>query len=237
MAFRRKDDHKYRASETDTRLTRFRPKYKASHDKASERELPEICRYCVNAHKLFDSETMLCEKKGVVSCRYTCRRFVYDPLKHVPFQAPTVFDEDMVMPTLDDISLSDELQTPQERAGQPSESGTDTESGKATVKDTAADTAYLPDNGDIAGEEKTAAFADSYPADRYSGETSADNSTSDKPVDHTAGGKGIDDGIPSDIGAGDGTYLPGSTDSEKNETAEHVTSQFGMESLWCDTSK
>ena len=64
MAFRRKDDHRYRASDSDTRLTRFRPKYKAAHDKSSERELPEICRYCVRAHKLFDSDTMLCERKG-----------------------------------------------------------------------------------------------------------------------------------------------------------------------------
>lgn len=39
MAFRRKDDHRYRASDSDTRLTRFRPKYKAAHDKSSEREL------------------------------------------------------------------------------------------------------------------------------------------------------------------------------------------------------
>ena len=144
MAFRRKDDHRYRASDSDTRLTRFRPKYKAAHDKSSERELPEICRYCVRAHKLFDSDTMLCERKGVVSCRYTCRKFVYDPLKHVPFQAPAAFDEDMIMPTLDDIP-DDEPTAP----GSAAESLTDN-----TAKKSSGTEPETKDGDQVTAEDK-----------------------------------------------------------------------------------
>ncbi|MBE6714471.1 MAG: hypothetical protein E7575_04180 [Ruminococcaceae bacterium] len=43
-----------------------------------------ICAFCENAVPIFDSDTVLCEKNGIVSKGYSCRHFSYDPLKRTP---------------------------------------------------------------------------------------------------------------------------------------------------------
>lgn len=232
MAFRRKDDHRYRASDSDTRLTRFRPKYKAAHDKSSERELPEICRYCVRAHKLFDSDTMLCERKGVVSCRYTCRKFVYDPLKHVPFQAPAGFDEDMIMPTLDDIP-DDEPTAP----GTAAESLTDN-----TAKNSSGTEPKTKDGDQVNAEDKAdnAGMGSGSAAEKPDGSTVI--SVKAKP---DSDGEKLPNVAASEKRSDLSSDTPNRAEADKtdasaavsNDCEEEKTSQFGMESLWSDTSK
>ena len=43
-----------------------------------------ICAFCENSSGIYDEDSMVCKKKGVVSKIYSCRKFVYDPLKRVP---------------------------------------------------------------------------------------------------------------------------------------------------------
>lgn len=42
------------------------------------------CAYCAKGDVASDKINVLCMKKGIVSCDYSCRRFKYDPLKRVP---------------------------------------------------------------------------------------------------------------------------------------------------------
>ncbi len=42
------------------------------------------CEYCKYGKLSADRKMVLCEKKGVVSTYYSCRRFIYDPLKREP---------------------------------------------------------------------------------------------------------------------------------------------------------
>ena len=44
----------------------------------------KICANCESAVTLFDCDSMLCKKKGVVSRAYRCSSFIYDPLKRLP---------------------------------------------------------------------------------------------------------------------------------------------------------
>ena len=44
-------------------------------------KLCELCRYSA---PLAMGDDMLCEKRGVVKREYSCRKFMYDPLKRVP---------------------------------------------------------------------------------------------------------------------------------------------------------
>lgn len=53
-------------------------------------EAPKVCEFCRFASALSLSEDMLCDKKGVVDKEYSCRRFVYDPLKRVPRRMPEI---------------------------------------------------------------------------------------------------------------------------------------------------
>ncbi len=53
-------------------------------NRENEPEMPRVCAFCDKAQSLSDDEHMLCSKKGVVACGYSCRKFRYDPLKRVP---------------------------------------------------------------------------------------------------------------------------------------------------------
>ena len=42
------------------------------------------CAYCAKGTESIDKKSIFCEKKGIVSANYHCRRFKYDPLRRVP---------------------------------------------------------------------------------------------------------------------------------------------------------
>ena len=52
-----------------------------------------ICAYCEYAVPVFDEDSALCEKNGIVRKDYSCKKFSYDPQKRVPpkaLSAPTL---------------------------------------------------------------------------------------------------------------------------------------------------
>ncbi len=44
-------------------------------------DIEKVCGYCVHSKKTDDPFTMLCEKKGEVAFRHTCKKFKYDIFK------------------------------------------------------------------------------------------------------------------------------------------------------------
>lgn len=52
--------------------------------KNKKNEIEKICAYCEYAATLKDKNFMLCKTRGVVSCSFSCRKFLYDPLKRIP---------------------------------------------------------------------------------------------------------------------------------------------------------
>ncbi len=44
----------------------------------------KFCEFCRYSAPLAMGSDMLCEKRGVVNREYSCRKFMYDPLKRVP---------------------------------------------------------------------------------------------------------------------------------------------------------
>ena len=44
----------------------------------------KLCEFCRYSASLAMGDDMLCEKRGVVKREYSCRKFMYDPLKRVP---------------------------------------------------------------------------------------------------------------------------------------------------------
>ena len=47
----------------------------------------KICAYCEKASGIYDDDTMICKNRGIVSKAYSCRKFIYDPLKRIPPKA------------------------------------------------------------------------------------------------------------------------------------------------------
>ncbi len=53
-----------------------------------ETDIAKCCEFCRFASTIAGTQEMLCERLGVVSKEYACRKFVYDPLKRVPRRLP-----------------------------------------------------------------------------------------------------------------------------------------------------
>lgn len=53
-------------------------------NKSTEYEIERFCAFCEHASPLIDDTEMLCFHRGVVGKRFTCRKFIYDPLKRQP---------------------------------------------------------------------------------------------------------------------------------------------------------
>jgi hypothetical protein len=51
-------------------------------------DIPPACTYCRYGFPSRDSERILCERVGIVPPDYSCRRFIYCPLKRIPKRAP-----------------------------------------------------------------------------------------------------------------------------------------------------
>lgn len=48
------------------------------------------CEYCKRGTATPDKQMVLCPKSGVVSPFYSCKKFLYDPLKRVPRNKPSI---------------------------------------------------------------------------------------------------------------------------------------------------
>ena len=48
------------------------------------KNIEPACAYCENGKPSRDGSMILCDKKGVVSPYYSCRKFDYAPLKRIP---------------------------------------------------------------------------------------------------------------------------------------------------------
>lgn len=46
------------------------------------------CAYCSYGRRSKDSQMILCEKQGVVSPCFYCRKFHYSPFKRIPKRSP-----------------------------------------------------------------------------------------------------------------------------------------------------
>lgn len=49
-----------------------------------DKKINPKCDYCQFGKRAKDGNKVLCEKKGLVNCDYSCGKFVYSPLKRIP---------------------------------------------------------------------------------------------------------------------------------------------------------
>lgn len=48
------------------------------------------CEYCAHGRKSSDGKAVLCTKRGVMPLYHHCRKYLYDPLKRIPFRQPAI---------------------------------------------------------------------------------------------------------------------------------------------------
>jgi len=49
-----------------------------------DKKITPKCDYCQFGKRAKDGNKVLCEKKGLVDCNYSCSKFEYSPLKRIP---------------------------------------------------------------------------------------------------------------------------------------------------------
>jgi len=50
----------------------------------TERSIEKKCCYCEHAMPIRETTGYICKRKGVVSYNFTCKKFIFDPIKLVP---------------------------------------------------------------------------------------------------------------------------------------------------------
>ena len=49
-----------------------------------EKKYPKCCKNCFYGRLTKDTESVLCEKNGVMELNDSCKKYKYDPLKRIP---------------------------------------------------------------------------------------------------------------------------------------------------------
>ena len=52
------------------------------------------CGYCLHGTRTQDKEAILCQKKGIVTEDFRCRKFIYDPISRQPKVQPKMIKYD-----------------------------------------------------------------------------------------------------------------------------------------------
>ena len=86
-------------------------------------ELDRVCAYCEHATVLAGGDHVLCEKRGVVTGTYHCRKFAYDPLKRKPARIKPL--PEVELGALEETAPAEEI--PEEKAEESTEKNTEGE--------------------------------------------------------------------------------------------------------------
>ena len=64
------------------------------------------CDYCQFGKRAKDGNKVLCEKRGMTDCNYSCNKFIYSPLKRIPVKqlnfVGSLADEDIYIESAGD---------------------------------------------------------------------------------------------------------------------------------------
>lgn len=77
------------------------------------------CDYCQNGKRARDGNKVLCEKRGLVDCSYSCSKFIYSPLKRIPVKqlnfVGSLADEDIYIESAGDRAERERQQAEAEK--------------------------------------------------------------------------------------------------------------------------
>lgn len=77
-----------------------------------DKKIAPKCDYCRLGKRAKDGNKVLCERKGLVDCNYSCSKFIYSPLKRIPVKqlnfVGSLADEDLYMESAGDRAEKEE---------------------------------------------------------------------------------------------------------------------------------
>lgn len=85
-----------------------------------DKHIEPKCDYCQFGRRAKDGNKVLCEKRGIVECSFSCNKFIYSPLKRIPVKqlnfVGSLADEDIYIESAGDRAEKEELENPKKTA-------------------------------------------------------------------------------------------------------------------------
>ncbi len=66
------------------------------------KEIEKICAYCEYGRSIYGTEDIICTKKGLVRADFSCKKFLYTPLRRTPPKPLNPDFQSLDLPKLDD---------------------------------------------------------------------------------------------------------------------------------------
>ena len=88
-----------------------------------DKKIDPKCDYCMYGKRTKDGNRVLCEKRGLVEQNYSCKAFIYSPLKRIPVKqlrfVGSIADDDLFIESKGDIAEKQEAQKKPEPKNTP----------------------------------------------------------------------------------------------------------------------
>lgn len=85
-----------------------------------DKHIEPKCDYCQFGRRAKDGNKVLCEKRGIVECSFSCNKFIYSPLKRIPVKqlnfVGSLADEDIYIESAGDRAEKEEMENPKKAA-------------------------------------------------------------------------------------------------------------------------
>lgn len=77
-----------------------------------DKKIDPKCDYCMYGKRTRDGNRVLCEKRGLVEQNYSCKAFIYSPLKRIPVKqlrfVGSIADDDLFIESKSDLAEKEE---------------------------------------------------------------------------------------------------------------------------------
>ena len=84
-----------------------------------DKKIEPKCDYCMYGKRTKDGNRVLCEKRGLVEQNYSCKAFIYSPLKRIPVKqlrfVGSIADDDLFIESKGDIAEKQESEKKTEK--------------------------------------------------------------------------------------------------------------------------
>lgn len=134
-----------------------------------DKHIEPKCDYCQFGKRAKDGSKVICEKRGIVECTFSCGKFIYSPLKRIPVKqlnfVGSLADEDIYSESASDIAEKQE----EERKKQEEEAKRNRKAARQKAAESKAAQSAKP-----AEEKKSEEKAEKKPAEEKKSEEKAE---------------------------------------------------------------
>ena len=131
-----------------------------------DKKIEPKCDYCMYGKRTKDGNRVLCEKRGLVEQNYSCKAFIYSPLKRIPVKqlrfVGSIADDELFIESKGDIAEKQESEKKNEnKTNGKSDNKTENKSAAKPeeAQNEAPKEAEKQENSDAADQTQTAAPA------------------------------------------------------------------------------